>query len=123
MFPIISINNKNATPLVRQNFLVTTLSLISILVLFGCAGGGSAPKQALPNYYPADTAVPVSGPDAVGAQPFDAGVSALLKRWNIPGAAIAVAKNGQLILARGYGYADFEAKQEMQPDFMFRMPH
>lgn len=30
-------------------------------------------------------------------------------------------KNGELILARGYGYADFEDKQLMQPASMFRI--
>jgi N-acyl-D-amino-acid deacylase len=48
-------------------------------------------------------------------------MTSLLKKWNIPGAAIAVVKDGKLILARGYGYADFEAKQLMQPDSMFRI--
>ena len=31
------------------------------------------------------------------------------------------AKNGRLVLARGYGYADFEARETMQPDSMFRI--
>jgi CubicO group peptidase (beta-lactamase class C family) len=117
---MISPKTVRAPRLVYMGYRVWMLSLICILALSGCAGGGG-PKQALPTYYPGDTVVPVSGPDAVGAQPFDAGVSALLKRWNIPGAAIAVAKNGQLVLARGYGYANFEAKQLMQPDSMFRI--
>lgn len=99
--------------------------LILILMCFpafsGCAGGGGSAKQELPAYYPGDTVVPVSGPDAVGVKPFDDRVSALLKKWNIPGAAIAVARNGQLVVARGYGYADYEAKDLMHPEYMFRI--
>jgi CubicO group peptidase (beta-lactamase class C family) len=45
----------------------------------------------------------------------------LMRTWNVPGMAIAVSKNGQLILARAYGYADFETKQPMQPDTMTRI--
>lgn len=118
---MIPAKTKRATQPFRRGYSLLFLGLLSVLILVGCAGGSSGPKQALPTYYPGDTVVPVSGPDAVGAQPFDAGVSALLKRWNIPGAAIAVAKNGRLVLARGYGYADFETKRQMQPDLMFRV--
>jgi len=95
------------------------LALLVAAIIAGCGGG--SPKQPLPLFYPGDAQVPVTGPDVPGMQPFDSGVSALLKKWNIPGAAIAVAKNGRLVLARGYGYADFENKQLMKPDFMFRI--
>jgi N-acyl-D-amino-acid deacylase len=96
------------------------IGLVVILGLAACGGGGT-PRQTLPVFYPGDTAVPVAGPDVPGVQPFDTGVSTLLKKWNIPGATVAVAKNGQLVLARGYGYADFENKELMQPDAMFRI--
>jgi CubicO group peptidase (beta-lactamase class C family) len=116
---MISFEYQHPTGFPRLTRVAIVVGLVALLGLSAC--GGSRPKQTLPVFYPADTAVPVSGPDVAGVQPFDAGVSALLKRWNIPGAAIAVAKNGKLILARGYGYSDFEDKQLMQPDFMFRI--
>ncbi len=100
---------------------ITALLLLLLSAVVACGGGGSRPTTTLPSFYPGDTAVPANGPAIAGAEPFDRGVSALLKKWNIPGAAIAVAKDGKLILARGYGYADFEAKQLMQPDAMFRI--
>jgi len=117
---MICIENRDPAAPGRQANFVFVVTLIAVLSLSAC-GGGSTPKQTLPVFYAGDTAVPVSGPNVAGVEPFDAGVSALLKRWNIPGATVAVAKNGQLILARGYGYADFEDKQLMQPDSMFRI--
>jgi len=97
-------------------------ALFPVLLLIACGGGSSnAPRETLPVFYPGDTPVPATGQAVPGADAFDRGVSALLKKWNIPGAAIAVAKNGTLILARGYGYADYENKQLMQPDSMFRI--
>jgi CubicO group peptidase (beta-lactamase class C family) len=96
------------------------LLLPSLVVVLGLSGCGSS-KETLAVFYPGDTPVPVSGPDVPGVQPFDTGVSALLKKWNIPGAVVAVAKNGKLVLARGYGYADFEGKQPVRPDSMFRI--
>jgi N-acyl-D-amino-acid deacylase len=56
-----------------------------------------------------------------GVEVYDQAITALMQKWNLPGAALAVAKDGRLILARGYGYSDFEARQAMQPDSMFRI--
>ena len=103
----------------RRVYRLAIIGLIAA-TLAACGGGGGA-KQTLPTFYPPDSVVPVSGPDVVGTEGFDAAISALLKKWNVPGAAVAVARNGKLVLARGYGYADFENKQVMQPDTMMRI--
>lgn len=96
-------------------------SFLFALVLSGCGGGNSTSTATVAGFYPGDAQVPVSGPTVEGAQAFDNVVAPLLKSWNIPGAALAVTMNGKLILARAYGYADFENKQLMQPDSMFRI--
>ncbi|MBL8517640.1 MAG: serine hydrolase [Betaproteobacteria bacterium] len=44
---------------------------------------------------------------------FDAFVEAELKKWNTPGAAIVVVKDGRVILQRGYGLRDVERKLPM----------
>jgi N-acyl-D-amino-acid deacylase len=48
-------------------------------------------------------------------------VGDLLKRWDLPGAALAVAREGRLVLARGYGLADTEQKLPVRPDALFRI--
>jgi CubicO group peptidase (beta-lactamase class C family) len=45
----------------------------------------------------------------------------LLQKWRIPGASLAVVKNGRLVAARGYGYADQVAQQPVQPTSLFRI--
>jgi CubicO group peptidase (beta-lactamase class C family) len=40
----------------------------------------------------------------------------MMRQWNVPGVGLAIAKDGRLILARGYGYQDYEARTPMQPD-------
>jgi N-acyl-D-amino-acid deacylase len=45
----------------------------------------------------------------------------LMLRYTVPGAALAVVHNGQLVLARGYGYANQGSKTPVQPDSLFRI--
>jgi N-acyl-D-amino-acid deacylase len=63
----------------------------------------------------------VAGSEVPGIAAFDTGVKAVMKRYNIPGVGLAVTSDGKLILARGYGYQDFEARQPMRPDTMLRV--
>lgn len=48
-------------------------------------------------------------------------VSSFLHQWSIAGASIAVAKDGKLVYARGFGYADTAEKAETQPFSKFRI--
>jgi N-acyl-D-amino-acid deacylase len=60
--------------------------------------------------------------DAVpGMESFDQMISDLITRWQVPGAAIAVVKDGRLVYARGFGYADVYAGELVQPDSLFRI--
>src|SRR5215831_7297896 len=45
---------------------------------------------------------------------------ALMQANNLPGASLAVARNGRLVLARGYGLADVEQGQPMKPESLLR---
>jgi N-acyl-D-amino-acid deacylase len=40
---------------------------------------------------------------------------------NVPGAAVAIAREGKVAYVRGFGYADREAKTPVQPDALFRI--
>jgi hypothetical protein len=48
-------------------------------------------------------------------------VGSFMKKWTIEGASVAIAKNGKLIYARGFGYADTAAGIEIQPYSKFRI--
>jgi len=65
--------------------------------------------------------VSVSGAPAPRLAAFDELVTGLLGRYQVPGAALAVAKDGRLVLAHGYGLADRDQKQPVQPDSLFRV--
>jgi N-acyl-D-amino-acid deacylase len=53
--------------------------------------------------------------------PFEQLVTGLMSKYGIPGGSIAVTQNGRLVLARGYGYADREAREPVLPDSRFRI--
>jgi N-acyl-D-amino-acid deacylase len=52
---------------------------------------------------------------------YDRFMQSLMQKWKIPGASVAVTKDGRLVFARGYGYANKETKQPVAPDALFRI--
>ena len=73
------------------------------LILTACGSGGSNQPQ-------------ITGEQAtVLGSDIDALVLKYLEDNNIPGATVAVSKNGRLVLWKGYGWADRENQVAMQP--------
>ncbi|MGE0554559.1 MAG: serine hydrolase [Gemmatimonadales bacterium] len=50
---------------------------------------------------------------------FDALVDTLLAEWKVPGIGLAVVKGNEVILLKGYGYKDLEAKAPVTPQTKF----
>ncbi|MFT6936550.1 MAG: CubicO group peptidase (beta-lactamase class C family), partial [Saprospiraceae bacterium] len=50
---------------------------------------------------------------------FDKFVESALKDWNVPGAGIAIVKDGEVILVKGYGYADVAKKRKADKKTLF----
>jgi CubicO group peptidase (beta-lactamase class C family) len=48
-------------------------------------------------------------------------VNSFLRKWSIAGASVAIAKDGKLVYARGFGFADTVKKIEAQPYNQFRI--
>ncbi|MBX6333599.1 MAG: serine hydrolase [Gemmatimonadaceae bacterium] len=62
-----------------------------------------------------------SGARVPGMESYDRIIPALMAKWGIPGGAVAVVKDGRLVFARGYGYADTAAHEVVRPDALFRI--
>lgn len=54
-------------------------------------------------------------------EPFDREMEEFMKARNVPGGALAVVKDRKLVYARGYGWADKEKEEPVQPASLFRI--
>jgi N-acyl-D-amino-acid deacylase len=56
-----------------------------------------------------------------GLGSFSGAIPALLKKHTIPGASLAIMKDGRLVVAEGHGFADRETRVRVRPDTLFRI--
>jgi CubicO group peptidase (beta-lactamase class C family) len=56
-----------------------------------------------------------------GLKAYDELMTALLRKWNVAGASLVVARDDKLVLARGYGLADKSHHAPVEPTSVFRL--
>lgn len=95
----------------RGSLAAALAGVVVCLLLFRPGHGADKPADPLP----------ITGKADPKFARFDEAVSAFLVKHKLPGAALAVARDGQLIYSRGFGFAERETKQTMQPDALFRI--
>jgi N-acyl-D-amino-acid deacylase len=66
-------------------------------------------------------ALPITGKAVAELTGFDQLMKTFLKDHELPGASLAVSKAGRLIYARGFGYADLEHHEPVQPHSLMRL--
>ncbi len=104
--------------------------LVLALSILGCSGHGTTEPVA---GAPASSAVTTPTPDG-GATPVttappgepsitldDAAIAAELQAAGAPGASVAIVKHGKVVLTKGYGSADLDAKRPVTPDTLFML--
>jgi N-acyl-D-amino-acid deacylase len=91
-----------------------------LAVLLACGGEPTAPPVS-PPVTPAQPEIPISGAAVPGMGSYDQVIPDFMRKHGIPGGAVAVVRDGRLIYARGFGYADVENKTPVQPDALFRI--
>ena len=85
---------------------------LAMLLIAGCA---AAPSVGAADRAPT-TPTGMAGP---GLERFDAVITGLIREFDIPGAGFALVYNGRLVMARGYGWADVESGQPVEPTTRF----
>lgn len=95
----------------RNHTWIRIIIGLAILIVFG--GAGSVRAQGEPQ----DEVVALGPQDPEEMEAFfDAYLPAQMERYEIPGAAIAVVKDGQLFFAAGYGVADTRSQRSVVAD-------
>lgn len=100
----------------RLRIYTLLFSLFTILVLLAPAASAASKKT------PENFNFPLSGfANDPAIQTFDRQFIPFLKKWRVPGAAITVVKNNQVVVDRGYGWTDKEAGIVISPNSLFRI--
>lgn len=101
-------------------FLTTAFALIALLGGTAVSAQGPRPslppKASLPSQQAAGKQPPAELTSADLDAFLDGVMPAQLQRGNIAGAVVAVVKDGKVLFAKGYGYADVEAKKPVSAD-------
>jgi N-acyl-D-amino-acid deacylase len=63
----------------------------------------------------------MTGRAGPGLEKFDHIMHGILARYDLPGATLAIAKDGRLVLARGYGWADVATRRPVVPESLFML--
>src|SRR5205809_160624 len=112
-------------PPMQQLIRVLSASIMAAVVLATAHGQGPAPSPliSLPSPPPTNVSAVApqpSPPPALTKSDFETFLDALipsqLQNRDIAGAVVSVVKDGQVLFAKGYGYADFAAKKPVVAD-------
>ncbi|MCB1308807.1 MAG: beta-lactamase family protein, partial [Leptospiraceae bacterium] len=65
--------------------------------------------------------LPITGTAVPQLQAFDAAMSEFMRIHSVPGASLALIKDGRVVYARGFGYADRDSRETVRPESIFRI--
>jgi len=94
----------------RRSFLLQTL-----------AGGVGIAGLALSAERQVPTPAEAKGFDTKELRAMRATAVAFMKKHSVPGLSVAIAKEGRLVYAEGFGLADQESKENVTPSHLFRI--
>jgi N-acyl-D-amino-acid deacylase len=80
---------------------------------------GSCDKTVISGWHSTAPAVGLGSTSSTTS--YDSVITALMKKYQVPGGAVAVINNGKLVLARGYGLSDRDNSLIAHPDSLFRL--
>lgn len=106
--------------MVRKSLKI--LFILSIILL-----AGYHPEAVEKNIYLKEKLVPGNirltndFSEAPEFENFERVIRYFMRRWDLVGVSVAVAKDGKLVYAKGFGLADSTSKEQVQPYYRFRI--
>ena len=104
-----------------RSVAVAAIRAACLAILVSCGGESPALPGSPTVPTPAPPDIPITGAAVPGMASYDQVIPALMRKHAIPGGAVAVVRDGKLIYARGFGYADVENGTPVPPDALFRI--
>jgi N-acyl-D-amino-acid deacylase len=98
---------------------VGILALAALVALPVCMARPLAAVEPGPSRRPPPAVEPAATEVGFGIEPLDAVMRETMKKFNVPGGALAVAKDGKLVVAKGYGWANLATRQPVTMDSLF----
>ena len=65
--------------------------------------------------------IPMTGVPVPELEAIDTAVTEFMGAWKVPGMAVGIVRDGRLVFARGYGFANTETGELVQPTSLFRI--
>jgi N-acyl-D-amino-acid deacylase len=91
--------------------------LVALGLFLALLGLSAPPRAQVPGGLPAGE-FPITGKAGPGLEAIDEAMKTIMNRHGIPGGAIALAKDGRLVFAKGYGWADLTG-EPARADMLF----
>jgi len=108
-------------PILGATFMDRSLATrrgVVIMIVFAAQIGWAAHRASAQDGH---REMPIMGATSPGLERVDEVVVETMRGLGIPGASLAVARNGALVLAKGYGWADRHARVALNPDTLFAL--
>ncbi|MFO7827285.1 MAG: serine hydrolase domain-containing protein [Bacteroidales bacterium] len=101
--------------------------LLFALIFLGEIAISFSDKATNEKIFPADEKMPVSFrlknelSTYESMQELDQEIKVFMEKWNVVGASVAIVKDERLIYTKGFGYADKENNEKVEPKHLFRI--
>ncbi|HEY2881512.1 MAG TPA: serine hydrolase domain-containing protein [Pirellulales bacterium] len=108
----------------RKSLTFKIAAVVPLLLGFLQANLSLQPLMAQVRTQPGAVSMPVTGEILPGSEALgrlDKVMEQILLRHEVPGAGVAITHDGKLLVARGYGLADVEARQPVEPTTLFAL--
>ncbi|MGI9517730.1 MAG: serine hydrolase domain-containing protein [Pirellulaceae bacterium] len=107
--------NRGFRRLVHQRYVLSNIERHAVVWI--------RPSLSRPTGIIWDTAdeIPASGKTSRYLEPIDRMLSQFMFDHQVPGATMAISRNGQIVYQRGFGYRQLENERVMEPDTLLRI--
>ncbi|MCO7200214.1 serine hydrolase domain-containing protein [Pseudoalteromonas sp. OANN1] len=90
---------------------------VAIGVFFNAKAWGNYSPQLLRDSAVSDVQAPLENPDLKGLRTYvDDWVKKAMVQYNLPGVAVTIVKDGEVVLLKGYGFADVYSQAMVKPN-------